>query len=574
MEAAFTLPVVFRFQPPSRIASWNVLSLMETSALTSEPADSSTLIDVKAIGIWISINVSIGTLIGLPWLFPSLLLLGTIGWAALIVRASTRNRPKAAAGESFLIGNLALGIAFHWAPTSIFATTNLSLPLSWLIFGLLIAWESIAFGLLGYAVCHLAKRKLSLLWLAVPIWVAIEFHWPQIFGWSLAHTYLQIIPVIQIAELAGTEGVSAWVMLASLVMAQIWLLRSSRGGGIGAGWMAAGRPALQMSVAVLILILGYAWGAQKDQQWQAKIAKAPTIKSAAVQVDPHFVDSVDRMRGLSDSVSESVDLYVWPETALGHYHTSLTDFRDENQTYLKAELPTTAIDPYPSNPAELLAGGRTYDDGGRDRGPYRNTAFLIDSSKWITGRYVKRSLMPIGEYVPGEKWIPALRDWAAIDSELIRGTSDAPLTLHGGQKVGVLVCYEDMVAENAAASALAGAECLVAMINGSRFEDSDTLIQHLRLAQLRAVENRRPLLRCAATGVTCLIHPDGRIAKEVPIGGDRVLVASVPLHRELTIFTRYGPWFSYLATCITALTLLILFFNKSDTESKHGAESS
>jgi apolipoprotein N-acyltransferase len=97
---------------------------------------------------------------------------------------------------------------------------------------------------------------------------------------------------------------------------------------------------------------------------------------------------------------------------------------------------------------------------------------------------------------------------------------------------------------------------LVALINGSAFTDPDTLRQHLRLAQLRAVENRRTLVRCAATGVTCVIHPDGRIAAQLPIEGDGVLQTSIPLVDDLTIYTKFGDWFAELSVIVAAAMLV------------------
>ena len=108
-----------------------------------------------------------------------------------------------------------------------------------------------------------------------------------------------------------------------------------------------------------------------------------------------------------------------------------------------------------------------------------------------------------------------------------------------------------MVADNASASVREGAECLIALVNGSAFVDPDTLLQHLHLAQLRTIENRRAMIRCAATGVTCLIHPDGRIVEQLPIGNDGLLTVEVPLEQGLTFYTRYGDWFSHFATAIS-----------------------
>ena len=497
----------------------------------------------------------IAVVIGLPWLYPELFFAGAFGWVALVMFASRQRRLTATLG-SLYVGMLSLGIAFHWAPESIFSTTNLSEAMSHLVFLCLVAWEALAFAMLGFSASVLSQQCVSTssegpshgIWLLMlaPIWVVIEYFHPQIFGWSLAHTALAFLPLIQVAEFAGTFGVAFFVMLAIASLARIGLHHRTR-----RDWIEF------VAVAALIAVVCI-WGQWRVSQWSRQSAQADSIRVAAVQVDPSIVGSVREMQQLSRSAETPIDLYIWPESSLGHYHVSLDDFRDEVQTVMNSEAPNPAIDPYPDVPSELLAGGKTYEDGGRDQGPYKNTAFLIDSTKSIRSRYVKRSLLPIGEYVPGETWLPFLRDWAALETTLLRGADDAPLTLAGKQKVGVLVCYEDMVAENAAATTREGAECLIALINGSRFKDVDTLQQHLWLAQLRAVENRRMLVRCAATGISCLVQPDGSISERLPAQRSGMIVASVPLIQTQTIYTRYGDWFAFLATAMSIVGIIAM----------------
>jgi len=521
----------------------SLLTRMSEATLATGKANTTTIVMPLSF-LQPAIVIGAGVLIGIPWLFTWCYAFGLIGYSALIVRAAVV-RPRQAFLESFACGAIALGIAFHWAANSIFGTTNLSFTLSVFVFIGLILWEAIAFGMLGLAASFLASRGRAWLWLLVPIWVTIESHWPRIFSWATAHAYIGFPPVLQLAEFAGTAGVTACVVLASVALARIWLDRRNP------------RALIESTVTLLAIALVCGWGDYSYKHWGQRIAAADTIQVAAIQVDPTFVESLGQMQTLSDSVANQADLVLWPESTLGNYHISLDHFRDPEHTIAHSEMPNPAIAPYPTIYCDLLAGGKTY-GGERDLGPYKNTAFLVDKRSQIVGRYVKRSLMPIGEYVPGENWFPQLRDWAALNTELIRGVSDSPLRLSSGPKVGMLVCYEDMVAANASSSVREGAEFLVALANGSAFKDPDTLRQHLKLAQLRTIENRRALIRCAATGVTCLVQPDGTISESLPIGENGVLLASVPLIQEQTFYTRYGEWFSATATAITFVFLLTL----------------
>ncbi len=163
-----------------------------------------------------------------------------------------------------------------------------------------------------------------------------------------------------------------------------------------------------------------------------------------MQVDPVYVEAVANLQKRSQSVDDQVDLVVWPETSLGHYEDLLTHFRDPLLVAEYSEAPNPAEDP--SNGLKnswLLAGGKIYRQGTRNLGPYLNTALLISPSKDIIGRYVKRSLMPIGEYIPLGDRFPILKHMAAITTPLIPGDSDEPIELPSGPRLGTLICYED-----------------------------------------------------------------------------------------------------------------------------------
>ncbi len=516
---------------------------MSEATLTTSETSATTLVMPVSLRRALFIFAT-GLLIGVPWLATSCYAFGLIGYVALMTRSAVV-RPRQAFLESFAGGAIAIGIAFHWAANSIFGTTNMSYGLSVCVFIALVLWEALAFGIFGLAASILASRGRGSLWMLVPIWVTLETHWPRIFSWATAHAYIGFPPVLQVAEFAGTAGVTACVVLASVAFARLWLDPKSK------------RAVIESTFILTIVASVCVWGSFSHRDWGKRIAAAASIQIAAIQVDPTFVESLTQMQAYSDTVANQAELVLWPESTLGNYHITLDHFRDTEHTIANSEMPNPAIAPYPTIHCDLLAGGKTY-DGERDLGPYKNTAFLIDKQSQIVGRYVKRSLMPIGEYVPGERWFPQLRDWAAISTELIRGESNAPLQLSNGTSVGLLVCYEDMVAANASSSVREGAECLVALANGSAFKDPDTLRQHLKLAQLRTIENRRALIRCAATGVTCLVQPDGTITDSLAIGENGVLLASVPLIKDLTFYSKYGDWFSGTATAITCAWVLML----------------
>ncbi len=487
------------------------------------------------------LTILTGILLSAAWLYPNLFAVSLIGHA-LLIGVGLRCRPLISFWFGVVAGTVALTIAFHWSPASVAETTNLVGPWPIIAFMTLIIWESMIFGLFLVVLSLTVHRNPRLIWLAPAWWVTFEFIWPRIFTWAIAHTHSAVLPLFQIAEFTGTSGVSAVLVLAATAMAVLFSPIQYQ-----SHWpMTAG-------VGLMVVLL-YGWGVYRIDQIENEAKSRPSLRIAAIQVDPSFADSVQRLRERSLPLQSKADLILWPESSLGRYHDTLAGFSDPIRTSELSEAPNVAEDPSADFHVPLLAGGKTYSEGGRDVGPYRNTAFLIDTQKTIIGRYVKRTLMPVGEYIPGESLYPAAKELAALDSSLVCGTTDEPLVMPTGEKLGTLICYEDMICANSRRTVLAGAECLVAIINGSGFQDIDALAQHQRLAMLRTVENRRAMVRCAATGVTCYISATGKVENSLPPGIDSDLIATVPRMDRLTIYTRFGEWFSWFCVAVTAAT--------------------
>lgn len=450
----------------------------------------------------------------------------------------------------WIVGCVALGIAFHWAPQSIEFTVDISAAASWCVFALMIACEAIPFGLIALLTGEVVRCRASRLW-AVPVaWVALEHYWPKVFPWMFAHSQTEVVPLLQIAEVLGAGAISFCVIAVAAIPAGLVCFVMGR--RTRQDW----RSTLAYASGALTVLLGaWVFGHVRQQYWETRVEGQPAIRAAVIQVDPSFVESVAKMRSRTQRVRQPLDLVCWPESTIGTYSLELNDFRDEEQTMRYALMPCGDFHPSAQLACELLVGGKCFQPGQRDEGPYFQTAFLLQPDESISGRYLKRTLMPIGEYVPGQQFFPALMRMANLDESLIPGDSARPLVLANGARVGVLICYEDTVAANARQTVVQGAQVLFSLMNASAFENPLTLEQHMRLALLRSVENRRSFARCAATGVSCFITPTGRIVQRAEAGTEATLVADLPLIDELTIYTRFG--FLFTPACLILSLLFV-----------------
>lgn len=452
----------------------------------------------------------------------------------------------------FVYGALGLGLAFGWSVDMLSQSIGLEIWQASIVFAGLVAWESVPFGALGACATRLShERPWQLLWLP-SVWIPLEAFWPRVFRWQLAHSQTDVLPLLQIADLGGAASIGL-IMLLVTAIAAIWLLwlRDTKPAGLPVrSQRLLGPTCVVSAIAVAALAYGLV-----QLSLQPRLAQdRPVLSVGLLQADTSYLATHPDLSKRSYELAGQVDLVCWPESSIGCYQSSLASFQDQETIKQFSRGPERGLRPLPNPPCMVLAGGKDFDSRTTpEDGPYFQTAYLIDRDETILGRYYKRRLMPIGEYCPGQYYFPELRQVVNVDDLFVPGNDPKPLVTREGAKLGVLICYEDIVASVARDSVRHGAELLITIINASRFESPIALEQHMRLALLRAVENRRYFLRTAGTGVTCVIDPCGRIIDRAPIGEKATLLADVPLLTTRTLNSYLGDFLPWL--CVVGLTL-------------------
>jgi apolipoprotein N-acyltransferase len=180
---------------------------------------------------------------------------------------------------------------------------------------------------------------------------------------------------------------------------------------------------------------------------------------------------------------------------------------------------------------DLIVGAFTGGDG-----KYWNSAISLGHSP--TQYYSKSHLVPFGETMPpGFSW---LLDLLAIPmSTLMSGPAHQPPLNVAGQLVAINICYEDVFGHEII-RALPDAGILANLSNTAWFGQSLAQPQHLQIAQMRAAETGRPMLRATNTGMTAIVNAQGEVEASLPPFTQGVLRGEVQPHQGLTPYVHFG----------------------------------
>ena len=414
-----------------------------------------------------------------------------------------------------------------------------------------------------------SRWNLWFAFLAAASWVGLEWVRGWLFsgfGWNDLGVALHgNLPLLQIAEWTGVGGLSfvaAFVnVIAVATVARFFLeVRTHRV-----------RPHFDFTLTLAGLMVLIALGVRTLKHSQDEITlpgAAVPLRVAAVQAaiaqnekwDPTRADRIiQTYEELTDTaLGTRPQLLLWPEAA-----TPYGMFDSRGQTL------QTTMGVANRGKCNLLFGTLDFDFGadGRSQADYNAAMMVIPASEHVQV-YRKIHLVPYGEYVPYRKQFPPIA-WIVGDQvpgDFAFGTEPTVFeTANPDVRVAPLICFEDALGELTRQPVLRGAQLLVNVTNDAWFQRTAASRQHFNEAVFRTVENRRPLVRCANTGVTAFVDRDGRVTQllrqpDGTIFGQGILagVVDVPIAGELTFYTRHGDVFSM--ACATAAGLAAFLY--------------
>ena len=484
----------------------------------------------------VAILAGIVTALGFePFAWWPLLFVGVAG-LSLVVLGAARLRQALLLGFCYGLGYMGLGLSWMRA---IFVDALVGIVLVTSLLYVLLA--ALLFWMRRFALWPLG---------AAAAWVAVEAlisRWPfDGFGWMRLGYTMTDSPLGGLYPLVGVVGVSFVVALAGQGM--MWLADSSAG-RIGRRVVASAAVLaviVATSVAGAMVPAGRATGEMASIGWVQGGAPGGGVYGIGpprTTTKNHHAETVALFGRIERGELPRPSFVVWPENG-----TDLDPHYDpETAALVRQALDAAGV---PILVGTILSGP------GEDE---RQTASLwLDPVQGERERYVKRGIVPFGEFVPFRSLLlPLIPKLAYVGPQSIPGTEPGVITARtaeGQFPLGVLICYDVSFDHIVYDVVRHGGEVLVVQSSNAMYQGTGQIDQQFAMTRARAAELRRELLVVTTSGVSGLIRADGGVEFSVSDPGAASGVVELPLRQGVTPAVGVAPTLEGLAV-VAALVL-------------------
>src|SRR5690606_25296337 len=144
------------------------------------------------------------------------------------------------------------------------------------------------------------------------------------------------------------------------------------------------------------------------------------------------------------------------------------------------------------------------------------------------------------------------------------GSQEEPSVFYSASGIGVapVICYESIWGNYVAEFIKKGAQFIAVTTNDGWWGNTSGKDQHLLYAKLRAIENRRWVVRSANTGISAFINQRGDIVQKSTWWTPTALSQEINLNEELTFYTRSGDLIVYLCLLTGLISIGLIFVRK------------
>ena len=453
--------------------------------------------------------------------------------------------------------------------------THLKDPYLMLAGGSLLLWQPFFFTLPASLYYFIRKRiNNQFAPIAFPfIWVTFEWLYALgefAFPWlTIGNTQTYNLEKIQFIDITGVYGISLWVLIVNMLI--YFLLQSlmkNKSRRIRNTFLTA---------IVLVFVLPNFYTPTVDKERLTKITKR-NINVGIVQPN---IDPWDKWEGantltgrwkqvqnylqlIGENANDSTDIVVLPESAillnLPSFYQQFYEFKNITDSLNVAVISGYAKVKYyeemnaPVTSSVIKGTNVRYDS-------FNSIMFTEPGTNEVQS-YSKMRLVPLAERIPYAEKVPFLIEplrWGVGISNWGKGSDSTIFYSHKfNVKFLAMVCYESIFPEFVSSFVNKGAEFLVFITNDSWWGNTSGARQHQQYAVLRAIENRRWVVRCANGGISSFIDPFGNAYDKTGMYVQAYIQHKIMPLTERTYYSQHGDW---LARICASITLIMFLFS-------------
>ncbi len=337
--------------------------------------------------------------------------------------------------------------------------------------------------------------------------------------------------------------------------------------------------------ALGLVFFGYIYGFFRTSQFDAfdLLEKYPKLRVAIVQpnINPwrkwdtsplHQIEIHQQVQDSLISIYSNIDLVVWSETAITFLDLDVNAYHNFEQFHSliknkNLSLLTGFADfvIHQTRDSIRFTTKFLYGDTTKPYDTYNSILLLNPIGKQEYQIYHKMRLTPFGEQIPYSQILGFAKkflEWNVGISSWAKGEEQKILNLRTRTKsanISPIICIESIYPNFVRSSVKLGGNIIAIITNDGWYDHTFGPEQHFLIAQFRAIENRRFVVRCANTGISGFIDPSGKTHhKAIPyrkIG----IIADVPILSFSTIYLELGDWICYISIGIIAGCFIFTF---------------
>ncbi len=399
-------------------------------------------------------------------------------------------------------------------------------------------------------------------------WLSMEYlhlNWEIAYPWLNLGNGLATIPQsIQWYEYTGTFGGTLWILVVNALIFSLYLNRNYR-----KSWVSVS--AILIPITISYSISTFSTPLKNPQGIEIVVVQPnvdPYLKFDSQNFDAEVRDFI---KMAETKLTQNTEFILFPET--GFTETCEEAYINQTHTYVRL---ANWLKKYPH--LTLISGSNTFrffDSTNRSETSRRhysgqyydiyNSAIIMNQTG-VKDIYRKSKLVPGVEKMPYPKLFTFMEHYAidlgGISGSL--GTDSIPRVFYSKKNIGAapLICYESIFGEYVSKFVKNGSNLILVLTNDGWWGNTPGHKHHMLYATLRAIENRRDVVRCTNTGTSCLIDKQGKRHGESAWWQPATLSYTIYPSSQLTFYTTYGDYIGRIACWLFSFVFVMSFGGK------------